>query len=489
MPIPHAGPDSRISAWVRRHGPWIGASLLGLSLAWIARGGQIYLGHDEFRYVQIARNIFHGDTSGLTTLWAWGFPATAMPFMLLGAHPATGLVIVSALSMVLLLYTADRMLLERSVPVILRLGCGFAIAVIPIWSELQFKPLSDALFSAGVILLFRYMAREKGGPSAARIALVTTLLMLVHYTGFVFLPALPVWMFLRRPRPAGRSFRPALAWFTVPVSAAAAYLLFIQYNSGNPAGEHMLDADWRIPLFSAQYGLNYLGVLSVYIQGALPDAARLVAGNVITVGLLAGAIACVWFRRGDPLLLAAAILVLLFSLGLIGMRCASFFYLEQVRRAMPLLPVLLVVAAAALPRVPVGLRYALFIPLVVVGVVQGIRASASVDPMLPVRHAERYLAGTVLPGEKVFVNYAGKSIFRSVNADVEFLFGENDSARAIATADVFVILAERTPGSRSRYAFETEWRRVHETGTLEHAPFACIKKTGDFIVFRRAQRR
>jgi hypothetical protein len=473
------------AAGARRHLPWLAASCFGLLLAWIARGGQIYLGHDEFRYVQMARMLYRGQFASLSSLWAWGFPATALPFMLFGAHAATALVIVSALSLALVLWISDSLLRERATPLIDRVVVLGAIASVPIWSELQFKPLSDALFSAGVMLLFAMLAKRPDRSRPAAVALLAAALFLVHFTGIVFLAVIPLILLLewRSITAAGRAR--LFAWWSIACAIPALSLALIAFQSGRITGQHVFEWDPRVAVFAAQFGLNILGVLTNYIHGAMPEAMRALSGLAITVALLVASILVLHARTKDTRVRSAAVVILTYTAGLILLRCVSFFFLDQVRRAMPILPILAIAASVPASRNIVIARRAGFILLLLVGMLQSYRAAQSADPMLPVGRAERYLSGVLRASDKVFVNYQGKSILRTLDADVEFLMSSHDSVRSATTGDYVAILAGRAPDAPWGSAMPGQWRGLYSATHVTDARFECVHTDSLFLVFRR----
>lgn len=458
------------------------AVLLGLFLATAAQGFQLYLGYDQFFYVRNARALARGLWPQLTAVWPIGYPLAGAPFIFAGLSAAEGLLCVNALSFGLILYLCGGFLREAGCSWRERMLLLAGLAALPAWHYLLATPMSETLFTAVLLATLAAVARIPSGRGLWAAASGVSALYLVRYIGIVFLPLVPAFLLIPPVLATGTSRKVALS-IAVPVLTVAAYSMLNAWAFGAATGESRLIFDPDIFRYAADLGASFFGLLGRYAPASLPEPLRSISGGIITAVLLGCSLVVLLRYRGDALLRAGALIVLLYIAGLIVVRVFAYTDIEAARMSLPLIPVFFIL----LLRIGKGSFRRLMLPValacIALGCLQAYRGYMARAPMDAVSEAESVLRRVAKPEDLVLVSYPAKSIARSVDADVRFYRHPSEVRSLLASADFIVIV---TGGKLDGSGFaRSVWESFSEQAGRTDMGFVPLHRSANVSIFRR----
>ncbi len=468
--------------------PALVAALCGVLAAGYASHWQMYLGYDQFFYVDSVRAILRGDLEGVHMVWAPGYPMAGAVLSLFGLWPAQALVLVSLLAFggtLVLLNHALSVLLPR---MLLRTVVLAAMALLPAQHMLLATPLSEHLFGFLVIGLMYALHDHRSGRDILPAAVVMAI-PVVRYAGVPLLLALlPAAVSAAGRRESlGRTLRIA----GVALLSLCGLILWNILVTGHLSGSPRFDFNLDILHHVSDVGWAVIGLVSR--QGLDTDRSFTSTTIGFTMVLVTVGISLCGLRSDrHPHVRDASLLVLLYLGGVVVMRSIAFFMpLSHPRFIIPILPLLVLVIVSESTRL-ITPRHGnlailiLSISILILSTVQTMRARMHADPMLPVREAEGVLDKVATSGDTVIVNHAGKSIYRHSAATVRFTGDSSEVAAMLPAADFVVIAAEHVRDGR--YEIRTNRAQMMKDVVERSREFNLLHASSLSLVYRHRTR-
>lgn len=468
------------------HSPVIVAAIIGFLASGYAYRWEIYLGFDQFFYVDSVRAILRGNVTGIHTTWAPGYPLIGAIISLVGLRPADALVLASMLSVGLTLHFLNRLLISLSLPIQLRTAVLTAYSLIPARHLLVATPLSESLFTLTVTFLLVGMNRYHQTRNAGRLGIAIAMAFMVRYVGIVFLPLPLVLMVSKRLN--GIHARRMMVQTAIAFLVVCTVLVWNHVFSGDITGASRITMRGDVVEHFSALGWAFVALVSTEGLQIFSAGFRNATGFVVLFCILALCVHTI-IKGMDEYVRNAAIAAVLYFGGFVALASiASDMPLYHPRFVAPLLPALIVVSLAFIMYTMDSMRarrliWMLSMVCIVVGVVQVGRVYASRDPMSLTRSIEAAIGDAVSQDDILLVNSAVKSLYRSAEGTVIFTDQMDVWAKHVSSAD-WIVIAGTYTGNGYFMNRSTRDMRI----LVEGNPCFELYQTGDgYVVFRRSK--